>query len=504
MKIKIKKFLNNYYNWNPPEILIYISLIIFTLFVLLIVFSLDNDFWFLINMGKYIVNNGLPLVEPFTIHSNLSITVQQWLTDIIFYFIYNKFDVYGMYVFTLIIYVLIILVMYKLSKLVNNGKTKMSFFTTLIIGGFLGRFFITTRPQIFDCLFILLELYLLELYIHKNNKLYLLGLPVISLLMINLHASVWPMLFVILIPYFIDKIVKLKYFDKDKYSLKLLIIITIVMILVGFINPYGIDAITYLFKSYGVSDINNLVGEMLPVTSTDFIGILIYILIFIILFSYYYNKGNKDKLRYLLLFLGTTYLGLSHFKGILFLLLVSILLINYNFRNIKNENIKSYVFYKNKKMNIFMIVFLIIYIVIYGYIVYSFDIKEKNINYLNNIVKYLDNNASKDDKIYTGYNDGGYLEYMGYKCYIDPRAEVFLKTNNEKEDILHEYVLLLSGKLHYKEFLNKYDFDYLVVGDYELLYEYIQLSDGYEIVYEEALEVRNKTMEKYRIFKKVK
>ena len=52
---------------------------------------------------------------------------------------------------------------------------------------------------------------------------------------------------------------------------------------------------------------------------------------------------------------------------------------------------------------------------------------------------YLDENASHDIKLFTGYNDGAYMEYRGYKCYIDPRAEVFLKNNNHVEDIINEY-----------------------------------------------------------------
>ena len=48
-----------------------------------------------------------------------------------------------------------------------------------------------------------------------------------------------------------------------------------------------------------------------------------------------------------------------------------------------------------------------------------------------------------------------------------------------------------------------FSFDYLVIGEDELMYNYVQLSDGYEIVYEEELKINRKNKSKYRIFKKI-
>ena len=52
----------------------------------------------------------------------------------------------------------------------------------------------------------------------------------------------------------------------------------------------------------------------------------------------------------------------------------------------------------------------------------------------NNFLIQKSSPLSKNDlKIYAGYNDGGYVEFRGYKSYLDPRAEVLLKNNNGKE-----------------------------------------------------------------------
>ena len=47
--------------------------------------NLNNDIWFILNCGKYVVQNGIPNIEPFTIHEGLSFVMQQWLTAVIFW-----------------------------------------------------------------------------------------------------------------------------------------------------------------------------------------------------------------------------------------------------------------------------------------------------------------------------------------------------------------------------------------------------------------------------------
>ena len=44
------------------------------------------------------------------------------------------------------------------------------------------------------------------------------------------------------------------------------------------------------------------------------------------------------------------------------------------------------------------------------------------------MVEYLEKLGKQEyDNYIRDINDGGYLEFRGFKVYIDPRAEVFLK-----------------------------------------------------------------------------
>ena len=48
----------------------------------------DNDFWFTINQGRYILNNGFPTTVISTIHEGLSFVYQSWGTGTLFYLAY--------------------------------------------------------------------------------------------------------------------------------------------------------------------------------------------------------------------------------------------------------------------------------------------------------------------------------------------------------------------------------------------------------------------------------
>ena len=103
------------------------------------------------------------------------------------------------------------------------------------------------------------------------------------------------------------------------------------------------------------------------------------------------------------------------------------------------------------------------------------------------VVDYLDKTESnKDVTIYTSYEDGGYLEWRGYKPYIDPRGDVFIKSTNKKFDLLNEYFDSGKGK-NTNLFIDKYDFDYILVYpvDDDGVYNYIskEKKEDYKVVY---------------------
>ena len=496
----MKQLINVVKNYRPPKFVVYFVL----LFPLLLCYSnnmkLDNDIWFLLNHGRYVLENGFTHIEPFTIHSNLAFVMQQWLSASIFWIIYKYLGEIGLRLLSVLILFLITVVVHKLCMLISNNKFYLSSIITFIITVSLSILFIVSRPQIFTYLILILELYFLELYIKNNNKKYLYPLPILSLLLINLHASMWFMLFLFMLPYLIDSFkINFGFIKGEGYNNKPLFIVLVIMLAVGFINPYGIDAIMYVFNSYGVKQINLLVGEMKSLNILSFFGKFAYFLIFSVMFVYVFAKKGGLKLRYFLLFCGTVYLSISNCRSFALFIISSIFpLASYleGYFKVYVDRLSNW----PKKMLIQLKVICCIFMIL-GLVMFMFiNAKKVNNNYnpeVYNSANYVLKNYKNDIVLYTGYNDGGYLQFLGYKTYLDPRAEVFLKANNKKSDIFIEYYNLQNNELNGYDFLNKYKFDVLILDRDDVLNKYVNnykivYSDNYRSVFENINNKREK------------
>ncbi len=498
----MKKIIQKIKNYHPckPLLLLYLLIpIVISFFTLRVI---DNDFWFLIATGKYILNHGFPVIEPFTIHQNLSFVVQQWLTDVIFYKVYTLCSYMGIYLMLLILYIIIIYILYKICMLISEGRASLSVIVTSYISWLL-LLFVRTRPQMFDFVILLLEIYILEKYVRTKNYKLLFFLPLLSLLLINLHASSWFMLFLFILPYIVESFhIRLLFINNKGFEKKYLLLILIPMFLVGFINPYGYKAITYIFTSYGNEYINKLVNEMIPLVVPRMLcGKFCYITFIIILVTNIV-KRHDIKLRYLCLQLGTIILGLSSTKGFSFLLIGGVFPLAYYLRH--NFQIYREIYHYDSKFKICYSLLVTIVIGVSLYLCFTTDKEKFNSLYVRKITNYLNQNEEKEKVVlYTDYDIGSYLIWNGYKVYIDPRAEVFLKSNNKKEDIMKEYYLLQINKIDKKSFLEKYDFTHLIVSKDDKLYKYLKNNKDYKELFRETTNQYHNEKIQFYLFKKV-
>ena len=453
----------------------------------------DNDLWFILATGRSIINNGISHFDTLSMHSDYVVVTQQWLTSVIYYLTMNTFGPGIFSTFISLISILGVTVLYRYSKFLTKNTNITSLLMIFYIY-FFARGYTTSRPQIITYLILTLELFLTDKFIKSKNKKYLYFLPILSIFEINLHSSMWFLQFCFLGVYFLDTL-------KDKDLRKPLFITLIIMLLCGFINPYGLDAITYVFKSYGVKVLNDYIMEMDPITVNYFVGKLMLLSIFlVILVSSLYKK---IEIRYLLLLGGTAYLASSHIKsvpyfGIAFTITMSSLLVDVNLKEvyltyinkIKFKNIKKVLALPTKlsfkyiKLGLFVTTLLLVFDS------YTTVISEATLNHpYETMIDYLDTTESnKDITIYTSYGDGS------YKPYIDPRGDVFLKATNKKFDLMNEYVEASSKGTNTEEFINKYNFDYIIAreDDDDKIYNYIHNNrkSDYKVVYRLYGEVR--------------
>lgn len=477
MKVLMEKIKN----YRPSKYICYLYF-----FVPLFVCSIcnvdkENDIWFLLNHGEYILKHGFPHIEPFSMHHNFSFVMQQWLSSIIFYVSHKILGQYGILLVMLMTNILILYFLYKLCMVISEDRFRLSIIISCITDTLL-LIFMVPRPWIFTMLNLILVLYIMELFYKKKNKKVLWFLPIISLSQINVQSSMWFMLFIIIFPYIVDL------FIKEKKKLKNIVLIILLMFIFGFINPYGINNVLYVFNSYGNYYINNSVTEMQAISLNEnrllFYNYSFYIILLIEILLYIFCRKGKFELRHLFLFLGVTFLGLKNIRSMwIFMIgtipfLASYLKPYFKKLSSKEKNLKLEPDERKKYYSI--IIILVIYTCVISVIV--------NSKFTNELEKGIDaiyntSNVTDSTTVYTNYNNGSYAEYRGLKPYIDTRAEVFLKKNNHKEDIMKEYYLVYNGYINYDEFVNKYKFDYMIIMENERIYDGALKDKNYRLIY---------------------
>lgn len=500
--------------------------------VVLVPYSLDNDVWFLLNGGRYVLAHGIPYIEPFTIHEGMHFIMQQWLSGVVFWFVYKSFGPVGLVTLMVFVDACIIYVLFRVCMLVSRNNFLVAVFLTTIIGAFDSVVFIRTRPQIFSALFLLLALFFLEKYSITHKKKNLVYLPVLSVLLINMHAALWPMLLVLMVPFILEGLL-LKGSDYVRFTesapIKPILLCACAVVLAALLNPYGTEAMSYTTRSYGYTVINSLVGEMKPIEITTIFGKSM--LLCIILLSICFMK-RKTPLRYILLSIGTAYMALSATRSLFLFSLLGMFPLAYSFQGyrfsqpvhgvqsakdywIKNicmlmllmaisggiyhqrqaflENITRLSWISLGAMGMAALIFLramflqakkrikparkvtiqnqlvrICLFLAVLQIICSVDARYNKPDFepaTKPMIDFLlEHESAAGIVLWTDYDNGNYAEFRGIKCYLDTRAEVFLPKNNWQKNILQEYVDVEEKTIYYKDFIERYPFNYFLTG----------------------------------------
>lgn len=483
-------------------------LMIFTPFFLVLSINkhLDNDTYWIIKTGEYIFNNGIPEKDFLTIHTNMDIVCQQWLSSVIFYKIFTWFGEIGVIMLSAIMYIVIVALMYKLTYMIS----KNTFICALICIGASVEMatYTVTRPQIFTYTIILIELICLESYVKNSNWKYLIPLPILSVLEVNLHASMWTMPFIIMLPYLVNALpIKIKGKKLSCCKIVPLIIAVISMIGAGFITPYGVKGMSFIFTTSIGNKVNSSIMELAPITLELSNGRMLALIAAAILFYIYWlKKGtNNVPLRYHLLILGTMAMGLRYIKLFAYFLIAGLTVSSALVSDFKLKITEKF---KDKKFNHVVggeIIFFIVLLLFVAIFVSEVDIfnntdnKENSrglsdIQLLDEAVDVLDNEDRDDMVLFNDFNTGGYLEFRGYKTYIDPRADSFVLEANHDFDYLTESKKIQSGHIFYKDFIDKYDFTHFIIQ--KNLTPYLDTSLEHDDDYEKLFE-----NEEYVIYK---
>lgn len=481
---KLKKCLSNEKIYIP----IYIIFIIFTCYITSVMYF-DNDGYFIVASGNYILKYGIPKINPFTMVKDLQIIIQQWPWAIYCAWIYNKIGNMGLYLSCLVLYFLNLFAFRYFAKLKKSNRQLSTIIIMLVLA--FSYQFITIRPTLLTTLLLILQLCVLEKYKQTDNKLVLLWLPIISFLEINIHSAIWFFHFVFMLPYLVPPIKNpfIKFQVSDIKRMPLLISM-IPMALVGFLNPYGIDGIKYITYSFGDQLKDAGIQELQCFKLNSFWGLVILISLAIICYILLKNKNREISAEMFYLFCGCSIMGFMYIRNLIYFLFgiicISIELLSY----IDNEKIESFLGRQKKYTCMLAWVAATCILCIFPSEIptnVNAELENTSLTPVNAISYLEENHVSKDTNIFTTFNNGGYFEFCGYKCFVDARPELYFKSLNKKDEVFKDYSSLEDNTdiKTYEEFLEKYQFEYLCINRSSMFDTYMQTNSDYEIVLQE-------------------
>lgn len=508
--------------------------------------TLQNDTFYTIKIGEHILEKGIDMKDPFSIHE-LPYTYPHWLYDVGIYLIYNAGGMTGIYISTIILSCILGILMYFTSKKIVKNDL-VSFLLTLGAMYVLGTF-IAARAQLLTYILFTLQILFIENFIETKKKRYALGLIIIPIIIANVHLAVWPFYFVPFLPYIAEYLIaiildsnliykidlmhrkntikklsrkqgneekianleaeykrkderfeKFKEIEKEKrknpYKLKIerkdnvkwLILIMIICLFTGLLTPLGDAPYTYLIKTMQ-GNTTKSINEHLPtvlIESTNML-MIVAIILSILVFT-----DTKIKLRDLFMLGGLIVLALMSKRQLSMLVILGV----YSIGRLITDLFNKYDPNGTKKFmtiisSFFGKIITILLIVLFCVCLFKAKAGEKFIDANSYPVKaseYIKENLNlKEIRLYNDYNYGSYLLYQDIPVFIDSRADLYTpEFNGDKDkDIFTDFIRVSSLSTHYNEIFKKYEITHIITSTNSKMNLFISKDENYNKLYED-------------------
>lgn len=433
----------------------------------------QNDTFYTIKVGESIMKYGVDMLEHFSWIQGLPYVYPHWLYDVIIYNIYNIGGLFGIYVSTIVLFFILLVTIFIVNSKLNKNYL-VSFIMTLC-AAFLIIPFATARAQLVSYILFVLEIYSIEKLLKTNNKKYIFYLMLISLAIANIHAAVFPMIFVLFLPYIAAYFVPKIFFKKNNLDsfvfakveivkikkISPLIIAMVLCILMGFITPIGLTPFTYFIKIQSGITIS-FIMEHQPITIV--LNPAIYIIAFVLLIIYGQNK-TRIKSYDVFMILGLLLMSFLSIRNASFIYTVAIIPITRMILTTIGEDFLKKL-NKNKLLNIviFPTLLIVVILIVFSYFRYiyksDFFIDEKTypIAASDYILENIDINEMR---LFNGYTQGSYLLYRNIPVFIDSRSDLYTPEFSGKEvTIISDYINI---KREHKRIFEKYDITHALI-----------------------------------------
>jgi hypothetical protein len=164
----------------------FVILLLIGIFLMTIRPVADPDFWWHLRTGQLIAETGaIPHTDPFSLtFSGKSWTAHEWLSELFIYDLYRL----GGFVLLILAFSLIITAAFYLVYRRSPRNAYLSGFV-LLLGAIATAPTWGIRPQMLTFLFSSIFLFLLDRYYEKRELKWLIPLPILTILWVNLHAG---------------------------------------------------------------------------------------------------------------------------------------------------------------------------------------------------------------------------------------------------------------------------------------------------------------------------
>ena len=453
--------------------------------------TLQNDTYYTIAIGEHIMQNGIDMKDPFSWHEDLPYTYPHWAYDVATYLVYQCGENIGIsgfiaiYIVTCLLSIILGIIIYiALNKICKNQL--VSLLVTLGMM-YLLKGFICARAQLVTYILFVLTVLFIEKFIETKKLRYSIGLIIISILIANIHAAVWPFYFVLYLPYIAEYILALisnsnlyykiliglntrrlnglvkkdqsfskvtematrieklqqklykseqrrnerrkkpyKIILERKNNVKFLLIIMIICIFTGFLTPLGNTPFTYLPKTMQGNTMQNI-SEHLPLTLINDIKTLVVLVLFLLILIF---TDIKIKLCDLFMLAGLVLMAfMSRRQVSMFILIGGFIfakLIVALLNKYDKEGTNQVIKASTTWGGKILIVLLAILV---SYSLYRGKIKSPIVSTSSYPVKacdyILENIDIENMKIFNEYNYGSYMLFRGIPVFIDSRADLY-------------------------------------------------------------------------------
>ena len=385
------------------------------------------------------------------------------------------------------------------------------------------------------------------MFLSSHKKRYAFYLIIIPLLIANLHCAVFPFYFVLYLPYIAEflwvslvdtdldqrllyvfnrilrKITKKEKFDEtaekikfniserirkrkilreEPYKIKvqkdkwifILLIIMIIAMGTGLINPAGNGAYTYLYKTYQ-GNTTGSINEHLPLTLIENREYLFAIILFLSLLIF---TDTKIKLADLFMLLGLTYLSFKSRRQVsMFAILCSPILAKMISAMFEKYDITLCKKIRNFSVSICGFVIVVSLFVIVSVKMVKPTMRAEYVSKSSYPVEastwMLENLDVQNIKIYNEYNYGSYLLYQDVKVFIDSRADLYTPEFNENKeeeiegrDIFSDAINIASIGVDYKKKFKEYGVTHTILYENSKLAMILENDSDYKLIYNEG------------------